>query len=401
MSLPDRLAEHRPQPPIPERFTSFNVDIAYYKAFTEEILNTKGSSASASAVEAIDPALYQQWGGNLEDVRLALQNRMMGGFGHEHWRFHAEQGKRFHPRRIAVVGTGKDATIIENVLEAYGKNTEVYVFEMSGEKLEGAKETLGREAPEALGRVHFQEGNAVWTLAQQPEAFDLVEAQLLLQHQEDKDPDNRVTALRQLLQAMQTSLRYGGRLVISDLMMDDWRFETLDGHHNNGTAQKSMHRGNATIHGDVDDGGTYKGLLELGWGTKEGRGAHAWVSKDELSDKVLLYTQLQPVESVHESRFDITPGMTVLTDLMPATITLGMTNALSAIRKAYESNPSDALRTMIERLEQNIEASWEQSRTFHESCYATGVGPRMPNLDFFVFEKTPLPVDQIPLETPV
>lgn len=234
------------------------------------------------------------WSGNMylsaiEDARQRHQNNYPGDYPQENWgrghlRFHKQlkDQRKLAPKKVATLGVGVDAVLVQNLLEVY-RGVEVFAVEIEPSRLEGAKETLlsARPKEDLARRVHFCPGDAAEVLPTLPK-MDLIDTQLLLIHL-PKDPP----ILQGVLGSIADNLAPDGLATVSDLAIREWNVLPAKGYEKDPDVGSLINIARTYLHGNRNIGGVFPGAIELAWGRTK---ANPWANKEEIAAAVQTHT---------------------------------------------------------------------------------------------------------------
>jgi hypothetical protein len=306
------------------------------------------------------------WMGQVENARLAFQNIRTGkGWADGHRQFFEKLAAAgFDPRKIAIIGTGKDATLIFDAF-IFPHVDKVYVFELSEEKIAGAKETLKKLGAD-LGRIEFVRGNAATELRRFSDFFHLVDNQLLLEHLSTRpappwlseEARKNYCTLPEMMEAMAQALKPNGFLTAADLIIgSQWGFEPAPGSISGERIAGMVEQTNALI----------PEFIKLGWSN---RGANAWKSREEIAGAVLGNSRnsLKFLEQLSHS-IDTDPNdqdsqarLHTIVGYVMASVVLGVDATLAATRQALALRPGNQLlQTAVGNLEKGAAFLWENA----------------------------------------
>lgn len=174
---------------------------------------------------------YQEWGhgdigGIVDAQRILSQNNSEGrarwGIGQKEYILKLKNTMDFHPRKMAELGVGPDATLVLNALDIFGDSlNEFVIFELDEGRLRAAKQTIEaalqndeRFRGKHMPALRYVQGDAGKTI-QGEGNFDFIHAQLLFEHLFPKER-------KDLLKGVRKALNTGGLFTIADVLFDSW-----------------------------------------------------------------------------------------------------------------------------------------------------------------------------------
>lgn len=184
-------------------------------------------------ISGSDYLLQRLHGGQSDIERLYYQNRGRrrgeqveygaAAWGNRHLEYmQLLHNNGIHPTHIAEIGVAPDARLVENLMKTFN-DAEITVFELSQERIDGARNTLIElfGQGEVDRRVHFVVGDAGTTMVQAGTQFDLFDYQLLDQHLTDD-------GLQRILNAAITTSTPNAVLATADLDFGFWYTRPTD-----------------------------------------------------------------------------------------------------------------------------------------------------------------------------
>ena len=233
------------------------------------------------------------WVGTYEDARLWWQNNhridQNPNFGDHHFNYYVSLRERgVSPKKIATVGVGKDASLVENLATLF-PNAVITIVEQNPSKISGARQTLETDGF-SLEHLSFVQGDGMAIFSQQPGAFDLIDVQLLIQHLSKQPPaiwdetrQGVYPTLEKMIATFETALAPGGHLVVSDMTILEWNHQVPPECENDPEVQKLLTDAKYYVYGDP---GKPLGALNLGW---RNRAASTFATPDEIVATVTQY----------------------------------------------------------------------------------------------------------------
>jgi hypothetical protein len=302
------------------------------------------------------------WIGTSEDARLWWQNnhRMDHNinWGDRHFNYNVFlQEHGVVPKKIATVGVGKDASLVENLVTIF-PNAAITVIEQGLSNIASARQTLETDGV-PIDHITFEQGEAATILFQHPGKFDLIDVQLLIQHLAQQPPaiwdESRqgiFPTFGRMMQAFETALAPGGYLMAADMTIMGWDHQAAAGYETDAQVQALLAEARRYVYGD---NGTPLGAINLGW---RARAASAFATPEEIVNTITQYApKLQPVADwrMSEEQQIFQQGNAHIVTVMYIPLTLReATNSALQLHKVIAASPSpkaDAAKTAIPRLE--------------------------------------------------
>jgi hypothetical protein len=333
-------------------------DLGRRLEFILKTLDRKNFVLAASAA-----AYPWNFSAELEGERLEFQNTPTGnGWADGHRQFFEKlAGEGFAPKKIALIGTGQDASLIPHAL--IFPDAEIFVFELIKEKISGAAKSLERMGI-SLDKIKFIQGNAATELSKYANFFDLIDNQLFLEHLPKRpappwlslEAKKSYCTLQEAVGAMAQALKSGGIMTASDLLVgSEWGFEPAYG----------LTPNDAVFNLIRQQEGLIVKFKELGW---TNRGASAWTSCQEIIDAVsansgnsLKVLPLNHLVSSDSSDRDSQERLHIIVAYVMASILLGFDANLASTKLALQADSENQkLKEVVGRLEAGADFLWKE-----------------------------------------
>lgn len=352
------------------------LDLEGHRAFLAGVYESQSHTVFVNDSKGYD------WTGPLEDRRLEFQNNHPDiGWGQAHRDVHVtlrESG--FNPSRIATIGVGKDATLVENLADIYD-DSHIVVIEQDASKVEGAHTRIVNERPDLVSRVEFIQADAVSELKLHPGEFDMIDAQLLLQHMSKQGPPGTPT-LGGLLEATTDALASGGRMTVADLEFDGWQIHPQEGQEDNEEVQRK-----------IAESRRYIGMAkQLGW---EARSATPFKNAEHIQETVEQMSGLVFERELGRVDFGAVDGEDPATDLIAyiiPTIATGMGNGVKRVEQIVQQMPEGSesrqqMEARLSNMKKGEDALWSEGKKYSEVIRHEGVVNSLPPLVTLSFRK--------------
>jgi len=378
---------------------------------------------------------FGYWSGPWETMRLWLQNHLKDAetpnWGDTH--FHnlkqiAESGLMPQEPTIAEIGIGTDASLLENLINAFPDAKKIVVIELNEGKINGAKKTLLKKGYN-LDNVIFEAGNAAEVLKKYPETFDLVDSQCLLQHlltkaplSHDEKTDGHFATRKDIDQGMADATIENGLVTIGDLLVSKWQTSIAPGHEKNPEALAKFARNELYIKGGniPTPKGEVRvpGAIFLGW---DARNANCWKSASDIENAVTGDTngRLKVIEKLSAEfpmeELTVKDAPTSIIACIPQALFIGVMGSINEHTRAKEQlvreielfkqcedvderlieekvNRLEAIEQVIARQRGAAEFLRTRGQQFLEDCQEDPSDPTiihtMPPMTYLTFQKT-------------